>query len=180
MSRYAVLVDGGYFKKVLAQFGEPRVSYLKFSELVGHGEERLRTYYYDCAPFVSPTPSPDEKQRQSSFDRFKTALEMEPRFQVRLGRLAKYSAPTGVKFVQKMVDIYLTIDLVKLSLEHQIQRAVLVAGDSDFVPAIQVARDAGTVVQLYYCCNPRPHEQLLQACDERILIDRELIKKIAR
>jgi hypothetical protein len=54
MSRYAVFIDGGYFKRVLRQgFGEPQISYQKLSELAANSEERLRTYYYDCAPYQS-------------------------------------------------------------------------------------------------------------------------------
>lgn len=177
MSRYAVFIDGGYFKKVLREFNE-RICYLRLSEAVSCGEERLRTYYYDCPPYLSKRATPQDKQRQSNFDRFRKALEMLPRFQVRLGRLAKYDTSQGPEFVQKKVDVLLTVDLVKLSLEHQIQRAVLIAGDSDFVPAIQVARDAGTVVQLYYYHRPRPHVELMEACDERICIDQAFIDRI--
>ncbi|OHB78528.1 MAG: hypothetical protein A2Z25_02140 [Planctomycetes bacterium RBG_16_55_9] len=63
-------------------------------------------------------------------------------------------------------------------MSHQIQRAVLLASDSDFVPAIQIARNAGTVVELFYHIPPRPHDELMNACDDRILIDRALIDKI--
>jgi len=178
MSRYGVFIDGGYFKKLLQQFHSPKISYLKFSTEVANGEERLRTYYYDCPPFISSVPTADEKERQSKFDRFRQMLEREPRFQVRLGRLAKYNTSTGPVFQQKKVDILLTCDLLRLSLEKQISRAVIVAGHSDFVPAIQIARDAGTVVQLYFSRTPPPHDELLAACDERICIDEHLINRI--
>ncbi len=72
----------------------------------------------------------------------------------------------------------LTVDLVRLSCERQIQRAVLIAGDSDFVPAIEVAKDAGTIVQLYHADSPRPHSELLRACDDRTLIDSAFIGKV--
>ncbi len=206
MGRCAVFIDGGYAKKVFAEFGNPRISYLKFSESVAKGEERLRTYYYDCAPYVSPQPTDEDKERKSRFDRFKFALQRESRFQVRVGRLAKRRqlvegveqqlvtllAPVvsgqvlaqvqgilgKVRYEQKMVDILLAIDLVQLSVQHQIQRAVLLANDSDFVPAVEIARRAGTVVELYYHIPPKPHDELLQACDDRIEIDDALIANI--
>lgn len=179
MSRYAVFIDGGYAKKVLNQFGHPKVSYLKFSELVGHHEERLRTYYYDCPPYVSPCPTPEERAKKSAFDRFTFALEREPRFQVRLGRLAKRRlSDHTIIYEQKMVDILLAVDLVQLSVQHQIQRAVLLANDSDFVPALRIAKDAGTVIALYYGVPPRPHDELMSACDECFLIDESLVEKI--
>ena len=180
MDRYAVFIDGGYARKVLEQFSNPRISYLKFSQQVAAGQERLRTYYYDCAPYVSSPPTPEEKTRKAGFDRFVSALELQSRFQVRLGRLAKRGelADGTPRFEQKMVDILLAVDLVQLAVGHQIQRAVLLAKDSDFVPAIQIARNAGTVVELYYHIPPRPHDELMSVCDDRIPIDSALIDKI--
>lgn len=177
MNRYAVFIDGGYSKKVFQ--GEPRISYFKFSNYVAKGEERLRTYYYDCPPYMSTPPTQEEKLRKSKFDKFIFALQKEDRFQVRYGRLAKRYLPDGTEdFEQKMVDILLAVDLVQLSVQHQIQRAVLLANDSDFVPAIEIARNAGTVVELYYRIPPRPHDELLQACDGRIQISHDIINAI--
>jgi uncharacterized LabA/DUF88 family protein len=179
MDRYAVFIDGGYAKKVFEQFGNPRISYLKFSEHIARNQERLRTYYYDCPPYVSSPPTPDEKSRKANFDRFVAALEKESRFQVKFGRLAKrWNSDGSHRFEQKMVDILLAVDLVQLSVGHQIQRAVLLANDSDFVPAIQITRTDGTVIELYYHILPRPHAELMNACDDRILIDEKLINEI--
>jgi uncharacterized LabA/DUF88 family protein len=178
MERYALFIDGGYFKKVLKSFCEPKVSYLKLSEIIANGEERLRTYYYDCCPFVSQPPTPEERARKSNFDRFQFALERQPRFQFRLGRLAKRMTPTGFEFEQKQVDTLLSIDLVKLSVEKSIRRAVLIAGDSDYIPAIKIARDEGVIVQLYYSEPAGIHQETLTACDDRFIIDVTLIDKI--
>ncbi len=180
MARYAVFIDGGYVRKVLQAFGEPRISYQKLSDYFANGDERLRTYYYDCPPFRSRVPTAEEIERANRFHGFITALEDNvSRCQVRLGRLARRILPDGTeRFEQKMVDVLLTVDLVRLSCERQIQRAVIIAGDSDFVPAIQVARDAGTIVQLYHGMTPLPHEELLHACDDRIVIDEKLIEAV--
>lgn len=180
MPRYAVFIDAGYLRAVLRSFGEPRISYTKLGDYFSHGEERLRTYYYDCAPYQGTPPTEEEKRRKQSFDRFLFALQAEvPRFQLRLGRLQRVPEPDGGwKFIQKKVDVLLTVDLVRLACEKQIHRAVLIAGDSDFVPAIQIARDAGTIVQLYHGNHPRPHYELLQACDDRYVIDDRMIKGI--
>lgn len=128
---------------------------------------------------MSASPTDEEKIKKSNFDKFIFALQRQPRFQVRLGRLAKRYLPDGkIEFEQKKVDILLAVELVQLSVQHQIQRAVLLASDSDFVPAIQIARDAGTIVELYYHIPPKPHDDLLQACDDRILINQALINAV--
>jgi len=71
------------------------------------------------------------------------------------------------------------LDLVRLSASRQIQRAVLLAKDSDFVPAIDIAKDEGVIVQLYYS-NPRPNMKLLDSCDETIRIDQAMMNQIQR
>jgi uncharacterized LabA/DUF88 family protein len=176
MDKYAVFIDGGYARKVLKEFNNPRICYYKFSTNVAKDDQRLRTYYYDCAPYMSASPTDEEKIKKSNFDKFIFALQRQPRFQIRLGRLAKYILPDGkIEFAQKKVDILLGVDLVQLSVQRLIQRAILFASDSDFVPAIQIARDAGTIVELYYHIPPKPHDELLQACDDRILINQSAI-----
>jgi len=61
-----------------------------------------------------------------------------------------------------------------MSWGKQIEKAILVTGDSDFVPAIYAAKDAGVVTHLYYL-KSNVHDELLLACDERTEIDRRLI-----
>jgi hypothetical protein len=89
--RYAVFIDGGYAKKVFKEFGNTKISYCRFSDdtSIAKGDERLRTYYYDCAPYMRTPPTPEEKTKKSNFDKFIFALQKESRFQLRLGRLAK-------------------------------------------------------------------------------------------
>jgi uncharacterized LabA/DUF88 family protein len=71
----------------------------------------------------------------------------------------------------------MAVDLVRMSSSRQIEKAVMVTGDSDLVPANDAARDEGVVVVLYYSPNAR-HDELLQACDERYEITRNLIEKV--
>jgi uncharacterized LabA/DUF88 family protein len=92
---------------------------------------------------------------------------------VRLGKLQKI----GNQFKQKRIDIWMAVDLVRMSESGQIEKAILITGDSDLVPAIEAAKDAGAVVVLYYSPNAR-HDQLLQVCDERYEITRNLIEKV--
>lgn len=67
------------------------------------------------------------------------------------------------------MDILLAIDLVRLSMRRAIAQAVLVTGDSDFVPAIQIAKDEGVQIILAHAENP--HESLITSVDQRIRID---------
>jgi len=60
-----------------------------------------------------------------------------------------------------------------------IGKAVIVTGDSDFVPAIEAAKEAGVLVVLYYSPSSI-HDELLSAVDESVVIDQSLISQVAR
>ena len=174
MDKYTVFIDAGYLSKVLQHLGNPKLDYLKFSEAVSDGDKRLRTYYYDCAPYQSSTPTPDEKKRKAGFDRFQQILKRLERFDVRLGKLKKFTVDGTVRYEQKMVDILMAIELVRLAVGKHIQRAVIVTNDTDFIPAINVAKDAGVIVTLYRGASDH-NDALREACDESKLIDKALI-----
>jgi uncharacterized LabA/DUF88 family protein len=171
MLRAAVFIDNGYFSKVLKNhFSKPNIDYKLFSNNVCGEYDRLRTCVYDCMPYKSDPPTPDEREYYGDKHRFKTALEKLPRFEIRLGELQKIKCA----FKQKMVDVLLSVDLVHLSWSHQIQTAILVVGDRDYVPAVKSAKEAGVLIQLYY--KLPVHNQLLKECDETIEISKELIR----
>ena len=173
MGRCAILIDGAYLDRVQADdFGGAHIDIGKLGDELAGGMERLRTYYYHCMPFQSTTPTAEEKARHASMDKFIYNLKKLPRFQFRQGKLQRI----GAEYKQKRVDILMAVDLVRMSSNRQIEKAVLITGDSDLVPAIEVARDEGVVVVVYYSPNSR-HDELLQVCDERFEITRNLIEK---
>lgn len=63
-----------------------------------------------------------------------------------------------------------------LSGKNQITHAALLAGDSDFLPAVEAAKREGVLVHLYH--GPTPHKDLWDQCDERTLIDQTLIDTV--
>ncbi len=175
MERVAIFIDEGYLNKALESLGRPRLDYGRFIEAIQGDMPLLRTYYYYCMPYQSPTPTPEERnmyQAKLSFVRYLSRL---PRFELRQGRLIK----RGTEYVQRRVDIMLASDLVRLSVSGQIKEAVLVAGDSDFVPAIAIAKDAGVLVTLCYAPGAA-HDELLDACDELVPITRDLLEDCLR
>ena len=185
--RCAIFIDGGYVSPSPKKAGKLTLDYHIFVEFIheicrkgsGAGMQSsafgpsdlrlLRTYVYDCPAFVSENPSIEEKQRQAARDAFFAKLKRLPRFELRLGRLAARPSKDGTYFEQKMVDTLLSIDLTRMAVSKQIDRAIIVAGDSDFVPAIQVAKDAGAVVHLIYFSSSI-HHHLLDVCDELHLL----------
>jgi uncharacterized LabA/DUF88 family protein len=79
-------------------------------------------------------------------------------------------------FQQKRVDILLGVDLALLAAKHQITDAAILAGDSDFLPAIEAAKPEGVVIHLFH--GNSPHRDLISACDERTQFDQAFIDAI--
>ena len=184
VDRVAIFVDAGYLEKVLEkEFSRIHIDYGKLATEMAAGKEILRTYYYNCAPHQSNPPTTDEVNRKANADKFFAALCKLPRFEVRLGRLAKRSCDNCGKsfFQQKRADLMLCVDLVSLSAKQQISTAILITGDSDFMPAVISAKDSGVLVHLYHggLANP-PHQDLFNLCDERTQIDRALVDRLKR
>lgn len=182
MNRVAVFIDGGYMDKVLRyEFSGAKIDYAAFSRevvsQVHEGANLLRTYYYDCLPYQSDPPTAEESNRFASKQRFFYAIGRLPRFNVRLGHLARRGPDKGGEyhFEQKMVDVLLSIDLVHLSAKGQITDVVLVAGDADYVPALGVAKSEGVSAWLLH--GKRPHNELWNIADERIQITQDFLNR---
>jgi uncharacterized LabA/DUF88 family protein len=179
MEKAGVFIDGGFFGKVLEDFGSPQIDYASFSDNICNGYQRHRSYYYDCLPYRSEPPTVDEQDRYSKKQSFIDRLQLLPRFEVRLGRLAKRR--TG-DFQQKGVDVYFAVDIVHMCLTKRIDRAIIVTGDSDFIPAVNAAKETGAIIELYYYKSPnrrgpRTHDELIKAVDERCPIIQDLIDR---
>lgn len=179
MDKAAVFLDGGFFSKVRLRLDKPIIDWVKLSDRICNDCQRLRTYFYDCMPYRDDPPTSDQKQRYSEKQRFIQGLQNLPRFEVRLGRLQRLVTPQGTQYKQKGVDILLAIDLVRMAWRDRIAKAIIVTNDTDFIPAIKEAKDAGVIVQLYYYQDTafNIHQALYQICDDRTLITKQLLEE---
>lgn len=179
MGQTAIFVDGGYFDRVSRDCGSPRIDFGKLATELSRPDDLLRTYYYHCLPYMSPVPTPEEEERYAGKQRFFSALNRLNRFEVREGKLEyrgtdrESSRPI---FEQKRVDIYLGVDLVMLAVKQRIHRAILITGDSDFLPAIRAAKNEGVLIHLYHGSGPQqPHRDLWEEADDRTVITQDLL-----
>jgi uncharacterized LabA/DUF88 family protein len=134
----------------------------------------LRVYWYDSPPFEEKIKLPISKKW---FDFSNTPickankvllnnLKRENFFSVREGRLSfdgwrpkKSHIVSGIaltkdldfkpEFTQKGVDIKIGIDIAWISHEKIADRIICVTGDSDFIPALKLARRHGIQVYLF-------------------------------
>jgi uncharacterized LabA/DUF88 family protein len=179
MSSAAIFVDGGYFDRVSRDCGSPRIDFGKLATELAKPNDLLRTYYYHCLPYQSPVPTPEEIERHQGKQRFFSALNRLNRFEVREGKLEFRGVDKDTLkpiFEQKRVDIYLGVDLVMLAVKNKIARAILITGDSDFLPAIRAAKNEGVLIHLYHGSGPQqPHRDLWEEADDRTVITPELL-----
>jgi uncharacterized LabA/DUF88 family protein len=142
LARYTVMVDVGYIYAAAGEllFGtssrrEFRVDAVSLIQAVSKhaGElirgELLRVYWYDAARDRVPTID----QR---------VVAQMPQVKLRLGNL-------NARGQQKGVDAQIRADMEALARHHAITDAVLVAGDEDMVPAVEVAQAYGARVHLW-------------------------------
>ena len=189
MERSAIFIDGAYVDKLFQHhLGGGRADFGKLADHLSRGSDLLRTYYYHCLPYQSSPPTREESLRFSGAERFFAALSRLPRFQVRLGKLeyrGKRDDGSPI-FAQKRVDILLGVDMVELAATRQIGRAILVAGDSDFLPAIEVVKRHGVLTILWHGTRGRRgvqstcHNDLWDMCDERFEINADVAATISR
>jgi len=129
----------------------------------------FRTYFYHCMPIIRKN-SEQDKIRHAKMQKFIQKLKRLPRFEVKLGKLQLI----GETFKQKMVDVLMSLDIVDIAFEKHVDHIIIVAGDSDFVPAIQKAKDYGVTVHLFYH-KEAVHNHILDEVDERHEINDTII-----
>lgn len=196
MARLAIFIDGGYLDALARDEFNVWVDYQKFTDQITatvasrtpEPVDTLRTLYYHCLPYQSNPPSPEEAKRFGQKRRLFEALRRLPRYQVREGRLMfrGLNADGNPIFQQKRVDLLLGLDFALLAGKNQITHAALVTGDSDLVPAIEVARTEGVQIWLFH--GPRKSKvdgtstfasELWTGADERIELDQDFMNRVA-
>lgn len=173
MEKTAIFIDLGYLMAVTKKLGNLKINFETFTKafIDSSREELFRVYVYYCSPFQSDPPTDEEKLRKSNTDRFMARLKRIPRLEIRYGKLTKTNSGD---YIQKRVDTYFSIDLVKLAIKKDIQNAILIAGDSDFVPPIKEAKENGVIIKLHFYRDTAQTE-LLECCDERCEITPEFL-----
>ncbi|HFE2154986.1 TPA: NYN domain-containing protein [Staphylococcus aureus] len=190
MEKVAILVDGGYYRKISAKvYGKVTVkeradelySYCNRHLKETHFKEEIynklyRIFYYDCPPIDKIVYHPLLKKnvnfsntdtKKWTEDFFKE-MSKKRKVALRLGELSEYSVECNLKYSitkkllngsidlndlkekdfslslqQKGVDMKIGLDIASLSFKHQVDKIILIAGDSDFVPAAKLARTEG-------------------------------------
>ena len=188
MSKTAILVDGGFYRKRAAHLWGKKTAEERAKELSAYchahmqdrdgnaSRELYRIFYYDCKPIGRRSIYHPLTKRNVDLDKSETytwtltfleELKKRRKFALRLGELSNQACynlrPDVTKkllagtrtldslteedfmFVaqQKGVDMRIGIDISSLAFKKRVDQIILIAGDSDFVPAAKLARREG-------------------------------------
>jgi uncharacterized LabA/DUF88 family protein len=147
--RVMVFIDGGNFyhgmKEMLHRTtGFPAstpFNFYKFARLLAKNRRLIRLYYYTGIRNERENPEKFKSQK-GFFDQ----MRRTPFCTLRLGRIIK----RGDSYVEKGVDVLLTVDMIRLARLNNYDTAILVSGDGDFVEAVKDVVEMGRNVELAY------------------------------
>ncbi len=180
MNNCIVFIDGAYLSLVSKFLGKGkplRFNIKKFSENLAKDQGLIckEIFYYNCPPFQGTPPTEEQERRKAGYDKFISKLDLSG-INIREGRCQMIDN----EYTQKGVDVLLSIDLIRKA--SKIKNFILVACDTDFVPAIQDIRKKDKVnVILYYFkdidAKFSMSDHILSVCDKRVRLKKEDFEK---
>jgi uncharacterized LabA/DUF88 family protein len=149
-----VFVDDGFFRLLKKHFekqsGKKKRLLQTFRNICGNENLNLRhLFFYSASPYQSEEPLPKENKLRKDFDIIKKMITKRKWATFREGRCQRLKVDGKFIYNQKGVDILLVIDLMRFQIRFpDVKKIILVACDSDFVPAIKQLRKEGIEVIL--------------------------------
>lgn len=180
MEDVIIFIDGAYLSLVSKFLGNGKhlkFDMRRFAEGLAKKENLkiIDIFYYNCPPFQGTPPTDEQEKRKAGYDKFISKLDLSG-IKIREGRCQMINN----EFTQKGVDVLLSIDLVRKA--NKIKNFILVACDTDFVPAILDIRNKDKVnVILYYFKDKNSRfsmsDHILSVCDKKVKLNLEDFEK---
>ena len=130
----------------------------------------IRIYYYNAK--VGLKEEPERYRNQQAFFSGVSAI---PYCELRLGRLVYVNWPNSPPY-EKGVDIQLATDMITHSFKGNFDVAVLVAGDNDYMGALQAVKDNGKNVEVALFGKESSSRRLRIVADRVIPINARFLK----
>ena len=169
--RMMIFIDGSNLYHYLKNyFRRTDIDMGKFCQKLLEKRRLIRIYYYNAE--VGRKEEPERYKDQQKFFAGVTAI---PYCELRLGRLVYNNWPNSPPY-EKGVDIQLATDMITHSFKNNYEVAVLVAGDNDYVGALQAVKDNGKNVEVALFGKERTSMQLRKVADKVITTDGRLLR----
>ncbi len=168
-----IFVDAGFLSKISKPLNSnkyPKYNIKKFCENIckkeGLSYKQIR--YYTAPPFQSPRPSKEESLRFKNYRKFKNKLEKN-NIIIKEGKCQRLKINGQFQYKQKAVDILLALDLANIiNSEPKIKKIILIACDSDFIPAINTIKNHNIKTILYTYFNKKNRKSIFSSSNELI------------
>ncbi|MCL2615283.1 MAG: NYN domain-containing protein [Dehalococcoidia bacterium] len=167
-----IFIDGSnMYHSLKAYFKRTDIDLALFNQKLLEKRHLVRMYYYNAA--VGKQEEPERFKDQEKF--FKSVAAI-PYTELRLGRLVYTSQwPNNPPF-EKGVDVQLATDMITHAFKGNYDVAILVAGDNDFIGAIQAVKDNGKHVEVALFGQESTSRQLRDVADRIIALDGRLLR----
>ena len=170
--RIMIFIDGSnLYHSLKNHFKRTDIDIGKFCNKLLEKRRLIRTYYYNAT--VGQREEPDRYRDQQKFF---AGINAIPYCELRLGRLVYNNWPSAPPY-EKGVDILLATDMITHSFKNNYDVAILIAGDNDYVGAIQGVKDNGKNVEVALFGKERTSMQLRKVADKVIAINARLLNK---
>ena len=169
--RVMIFIDGSnLYHSLKSFFNRTDIDIGKLSRKLMDKRRLVRIYYYNAKVGLK-----EEPQRYRDQQAFFTSVNAIPYSELRLGRLVYHNWPNSPPY-EKGVDIQLATDMITHSFKNNYDVAVLVAGDNDFVGAIQSVKDNGKNVEVALFGKERTSYRLRMVSDKVITINSKFLR----
>ena len=137
--RVMIFIDGSnLYHSLKGFFGRADIDMGKFCQKLLGRRQLIRIYYYNAR--VGRKEEPERYKDQQAFFNSVNAI---PYTELRLGRLVYTGNWPNTPPYEKGVDVQLATDMITHSYKNNYDVAILVAGDNDYVGAIQAVKNNG-------------------------------------
>ena len=167
-----IFIDGSnMYHSLKAYFKRTDIDLGCFSSKLLDKRRLVRMYYYNAV--VGKVEEPERFKDQEKF--FKSVAAI-PYTELRLGRLVYTNQWPNSPPFEKGVDVQLATDMITHAFKNNYDVAILVAGDNDFVGALQAVKDNGKHVEVALFGLERTSRQLRDVADRVIALDGRLLR----
>lgn len=166
--RVMIFIDGSnLYHSLLKTIGKTNIDLTKLSKKLCGNRKLIRIYYYN-APLDRRHNPEKYKSQQRWFEKLRKTTNVS----LVLVKLIKRKRGSGkFEYFIKGDDIHIAVDMIKYAYNDAYDTAILVSGDGDFYPAIEVVKDKGKKVENAYFKSNNSF-LLRQKCDFSIEMDR--------
>ena len=171
IERVMIFIDGSnLYHSLKAFFKRTDIDIGKFCQKLVDRRRLIRIYYYNA--IVGQHEEPDRFRDQKAFFSSVAAI---PYCELRLGHLVYVNWPNTPPY-EKGVDVQLATDILTHNFKNNYDVAILVAGDTDFVGALQAVKDNGKHVEVVLFGKERTSRPLREVADRVVEIDGRYLK----